>query len=128
MIVSVLKAVEDFRLRSVQLKDRGDRLERTLNKHMPLHMGRPAHARRAESDAVRAHELFTALSHTTRRMIMTVCLLQMKDVLSHFFLRMAFCQTEELRRWFLSQESTLFRCAPLAAKASKENAHSRLSH
>lgn len=34
---------------------------------------------------------------------------QAKDELSHFFLRMAFCQTEELRRWFLSQESTLFR-------------------
>lgn len=52
-MVSVLKAVEDFRLRSVQLKDRGERLEKTLNKHMPLRMGGPAHTRRAESDAVR---------------------------------------------------------------------------
>lgn len=47
--------------------------------------------------------------------------MQMKDVLSHFFLRMAFCQTEELRRWFLSQESTLFRCEFIAAKAPREN-------
>lgn len=44
----------------------------------------------------------------------------MKDVLSHFFLRMAFCQTEELRRWFLSQESTLFRCELIAIAPQRE--------
>lgn len=33
----------------------------------------------------------------------------MKDLLSHFILRMAFCQTEELRRWFLNHESQLFK-------------------
>jgi len=32
-----------------------------------------------------------------------------KDELSHFILRMAFCQSEELRRWFLTHESLLFR-------------------
>jgi DNA primase large subunit len=32
-----------------------------------------------------------------------------KDELSHFILRMAFCHTEELRRWFLSHESMLFK-------------------
>ncbi|KAF0699032.1 Aste57867_10377 [Aphanomyces stellatus] len=32
-----------------------------------------------------------------------------KDELSHFILRMAFCHTEELRRWFLSHESLLFK-------------------
>ncbi|RLN50494.1 hypothetical protein BBJ28_00019678, partial [Nothophytophthora sp. Chile5] len=81
---SVLKAVENFRLRSVAAKDREVKLEKTLNKHLPLRSAAPLNAKKAEADA-------------------------MKDVLSHFFLRMAFCQTEELRRWFLSQESTLFR-------------------
>ncbi|CAI5740377.1 unnamed protein product [Peronospora destructor] len=80
----VLKAVENYRLRSVQMKEREGRLEKTLNKHMPLRSAAFRRIGQAEDDTT-------------------------KDVLSHFFLRMAFCQSEELRRWFLTQESTLFR-------------------
>jgi len=32
-----------------------------------------------------------------------------KDVISHFVLRLAYCRTEDLRRWFLTQESQLFK-------------------
>ncbi|GAB4849506.1 hypothetical protein Ancab_004300 [Ancistrocladus abbreviatus] len=32
-----------------------------------------------------------------------------KDIISHFVLRLVYCRTEELRRWFLSMETTLFR-------------------
>ncbi|KAJ0487931.1 putative DNA primase large subunit, eukaryotic/archaeal [Helianthus annuus] len=32
-----------------------------------------------------------------------------KDIISHFVLRLVYCRSEELRKWFLSMESTLFR-------------------
>ncbi|KAF7008954.1 hypothetical protein CFC21_023595 [Triticum aestivum] len=32
-----------------------------------------------------------------------------KDLISHFVLRLVYCRTEELRKWFLSMENTLFR-------------------
>jgi hypothetical protein len=33
-----------------------------------------------------------------------------KDAVSHFVLRLAYCRTEDLRRWFLQHECELFRC------------------
>lgn len=32
-----------------------------------------------------------------------------KDIVSHYVLRLAYCRTEDLRRWFLTQECELFR-------------------
>ncbi|KAJ4830275.1 hypothetical protein Tsubulata_021748 [Turnera subulata] len=37
-----------------------------------------------------------------------------KDIISHFVLRLVYCRTEELRKWFLSNETALFRYRFLA--------------
>lgn len=44
-----------------------------------------------------------------------------KDYLSHFILRLAFARSEDLRRWFLSQEMELFRFRFLAENRGSVN-------
>ena len=34
---------------------------------------------------------------------------QRKDLISHFILRLAYCRSEDLRRWYLTQEQALFK-------------------
>jgi len=41
-----------------------------------------------------------------------------KDHISHYILRMAYCQNEELRRWFLTNECILFKIRFESAKSS----------
>ena len=39
------------------------------------------------------------------------------DTVSHHILRLAFCQNEEKRRWFLTMETALFRCVSFVSSS-----------
>nr|XP_023870634.1 probable DNA primase large subunit isoform X2 [Quercus suber] len=43
-----------------------------------------------------------------------------KDIISHFVLRLVYCRTEDLRKWFLSMETNLFRYRLLLEKAEAQ--------
>ncbi|KAK4597584.1 hypothetical protein RGQ29_015205 [Quercus rubra] len=45
-----------------------------------------------------------------------------KDIISHFVLRLVYCRTEDLRKWFLSMETNLFRYRLLFEKAEVQRA------
>ncbi|CAM9896950.1 unnamed protein product [Chrysoparadoxa australica] len=76
----VLRRVEDLKARGVQRQELATRINEALTKYMKIN----SYSDTIEQDL-------------------------RKDNLSHFILRLAYCRTEELRRWFLSQECVLFR-------------------
>lgn len=65
----------------------------------------------ALSRGKKSEELESLVSELWRKHMRTPNAADMinKDIISHFVLRLVYCRTEELRRWFLQMETTLFR-------------------
>ncbi|KAF0483922.1 DNA primase large subunit Spp2 [Gigaspora margarita] len=82
--LQVLKAIESASLRSKTELQVADHIRDISNQYLPLHSTEGAKNYPLEEE---------------RR----------KDHISHFILRLAYCRTEELRKWFIKQECALFR-------------------
>lgn len=78
----VLKTLEVGKLRNRPNEEYNKDIQQALDMHLPLH---------SDGDQIMEE----------RR----------KDHISHFVLRLVYCQTEESRRWFLQQEHALFKYA-----------------
>eukprot|EP01018_Ginkgo_biloba_P022763 Gb_25310 [translate_table: standard] len=65
----------------------------------------------ALSRGKRSEEMEGVVNELWRKYMRTpnVADLNNKDIISHFVLRLVYCRTEELRKWFLGMETTLFR-------------------
>ncbi|XP_068681168.1 DNA primase large subunit-like [Montipora foliosa] len=100
--LKVLREIETFGIRYKRgLEDYQKAMKESLKKFLPL------------SQRVTVEEELKERRLNEKR----------KDHISHFILRLAYCRSEDLRRWFLSQEVELFRFrfADLAA-TSREKA------
>jgi DNA primase large subunit len=81
----VLKQIEAMKARGLKGKEYQGKLSEIANKFLPI---KTQFAEKKSKDEVANLR---------------------KDHISHFILRLAYCQSEDLRRWFLTQECMLFR-------------------
>jgi DNA primase large subunit len=92
--LTVLRAVEAAKIRCKTDEESNKYIDPILNKHLNLKSN--SRMNNTNTNTNSNEQLFIQ-----RR----------KDHISHFILRLAFCKHDQLRRWFIKQESILFKVA-----------------
>ncbi|XP_031549848.1 DNA primase large subunit-like [Actinia tenebrosa] len=92
--VERLKVLREIETNSIRYKKDSDEYKKNTMKALKELVGVNYKATGEENIKKKSNEI-----HNERR----------KDHISHFILRLAYCRSEELRRWFLTQETELFR-------------------
>ncbi|KAJ3290495.1 DNA primase large subunit [Borealophlyctis nickersoniae] len=100
--LKVLKTIETARIRTKDDAKVAEHVENVVSKELPL----------ARNSQVKGGRIRPEEAYEQRK----------KDHISHFILRLAYCRTEDLRQWFLKQETALFQYRYTREEAAEQEA------